>query len=249
MPIRDATKARDVAERICAWTARWSGWAVATGTLAISGATGVVARQADLELQGRIFQRSDGVLYAYKDGLKYPIQLTGVTDDLVDSVPEAEFSVDRLDQLFAQPDSSAQSPPVPVVGPPLPAFAPAPVPISLPGPYIAVANPNPGDTPLPGGYLMQGKAFDPAAALDQGFGVDRVQVFLEDRDRGGLLLGEARLGLPNLAAAPGSQFALAGWQALVSLPNGVHTLFVYAHSFVSGKESVARVPIRAAAAD
>jgi hypothetical protein len=249
MPIRDARRAREVAERISAWTAGRFGWAVAAMTLAISGATGVVARQADLELQGRVFQRSDGILYVYKDGLKFRIQLTGVTDDLVDAVPEAESSVDRLDQFFAQPDSGAQSLPVSVVVPPPPPVAAAPVPISLPGPYIAVANPNPGDTPLPGGYLMQGKAFDPAASLDQGVGIDRVQVFLEDRDRGGLLLADARLGVTNLAAAPGSQFALAGWQALVSLPNGVHTLFVYAHSWVSGKESVVRVPIRAAAAD
>jgi len=249
MRIREARSAREVAESIGARTAGWFGWAAAAVTLAISGATGVVARQADLELQGRVFQRSDGILYVYKDGLKYPIQLTGVPDDIVDAVPEAEFSVDRLDQLFAPPDSAAQSPPVPVVAPPLPAVAAASVPVSLPGPYVAVANPNPGDTPLPGGYLMQGKAFDPAASLDQGVGVDRVQVFLEDRDRGGLLLADARLGVPNLAAAPGSQFASAGWQALVSLPTGVHTLFVYAHSWVSGKESVARVPIRAAAAD
>jgi len=81
---------------------------------------------------------------------------------------------------------------------------------------------------------MQGKAFDPAASADQGTGVDRVEVFLDDRDRGGLLLADARLGVPNPAAAPGSQFALAGWQALVSLPTGVHTLFVYAHTPAKG---------------
>jgi hypothetical protein len=224
------------------------GWVVTVLALATSGATGVVARQADLELQGRVFQRSDGIMYVYKDGLKYRIQLTDVSDEVVDAVPDADSSVDRLDQLFAGSASTTQVSPSSIGQAPPPTAAAA-TQESLPGPYIAVANPNPGDNPLPGGYLMQGKAFDPAASADQGTGVDRVEVFLDDRDRGGLLLADARLGVYNPAAAPGSQFALAGWQALVSLPTGVHTLFVYAHSSVTGKESVVRVPIRAAATE
>ena len=94
---------------------------------------------------------------------------------------------------------------------------------------------------------MQGKAFDPAASPDQGGGVDRVQVFLEDRDRGGRQLGNATLGRPNPAAAPGSQFAAAGWEVQVSLPVGTHTLFVYAHSTVTDKESFVLLPIRVGA--
>jgi hypothetical protein len=91
---------------------------------------------------------------------------------------------------------------------------------------------------------MQGKAFDPSATTDQGTGIDHVQIFLDDRDRGGLHLADARLGLPNPAAASDSQFALAGWEATVNLPGGSHTLFVYARSSVTGKESAIQIPVR-----
>jgi hypothetical protein len=209
---------------------------VALVAIACSGAV-VVAQQIEVDLQGRVIQRSDGTLYVVKDGIKYRIQLTQVDDDVIDLLPEADFTLERLDQLFGQPAAPEAAP----VAAPVPVFG---GPSSLPAPYIAVANPNPGDTVQPGGYNMQGKAFDPAALFDQGTGIDRVDVFLGDRDRGAAHLGSARLARPNPAAAPGTQFALAGWEVQVYLPPGAHTLVVYAHSTVTDKEGVARVPIR-----
>jgi hypothetical protein len=203
---------------------------------------GPVRAQAtvDPDLQDRILQRSDGALFIYKDGLKFPVEVAGVDDDFINSVPDGDVPVTQLDQLIA--------PPAPVVDTPAPApppSAPGPLPPQpVPPPYVAVANPVPGDNLIAGGLDIQGKAFDPAASPDQGTGIDRVQVFLGDRDRGGLHLADARLGLPNTAAAPGSQFALAGWDVVVNLPPGSHTLFIYGRSTVTGKEGTVQVPIR-----
>jgi hypothetical protein len=224
-----------------------AGWGVAVVALTMSGSSLAHAQTVDPQLQGRLLQGSDGTLFVYKDGLKYPVQVLEVDDDVINSIPDADTPIAQLDQLFVVLQQAAPPQPPP---PPAAAEAPAPVvlgppaPLSVPGPYIAVANPTPGDTLAVGGLEMQGKAFDPSAPVDQGAGVDRVQVFLEDRDRGGLHLGDARLGIPNAAAAPGSQFSLAGWDIIVNLPGGAHTLFVYAHSGVTSKESSVQVPVK-----
>ena len=221
---------------------RWIGPAISIAL--ILAATQVVwGRQADSILQGRILLRSDGSLYVYKDGLKYPIEPADADDDTIDAIPMADNSVSQLDLLFApvvqpQPQLEPTLPPPT----PLPAYGP-PVPVTLP-PYIAVNNPSPGDSLPVGGLDVQGKAFDPAASIDQASGIDRVQVFLEDRDRGGQYLGDARLGAINPAAEPGSQFALAGWDIVVMLPSGAHILFIYARSSVTGKESIVSIPVR-----
>ena len=216
---------------------RWIGPAIGIAVLLVASQV-VWGRDTDSALQGRILLRSDGALYVYKDGLKYPIVPADVDDDTIDAIPMADNSVSQLDQLFApvQPEPTLQPPTsLPVYGPP--------VPVSLP-PYVAVNNPSPGDSLPVGGLDIQGKAFDPAASVDQASGIDRVQVFLEDRDRGGQYLGDARLGGINPAAEPGSQFALAGWDIVVSLPSGPHILFVYARSSVTGKESIVSIPVR-----
>ena len=109
---------------------------------------------------------------------------------------------------------------------------------------LEVGNPSSGDTVLTGGYTMEGIAYD--AAAQQGLGIDRIDIFLDSRDDGGTRIGGAMLGTPNPRAAAGSQFGQAGWRAMVTLPNnqqGLHTLFVYAHSAVTGQESVIQVPI------
>ena len=210
---------------------RWIAFIVGVA-LASLGTHLVWGQDVDTTLQGRLLVRSDGTVYVYKDGLKYAVVAADVGDDVIDAIPEADAPVTQLDDLFTV---AAQTAPPPVS---------APAPVVQPGPYVAVSNPTPGDALPVGGLAMQGKAFDPAASTDQFTGVDRVQVFLEDRDRGGTLLGDARLGTPNLAAEPGSQFALAGWEITVTLPNGQHTLFVYARSSVTGKESTVSIPIR-----
>jgi hypothetical protein len=191
------------------------------------------------DLQGRVLQRSDGALFIYKDGYKYPVVVADIGDDAIDALPDGDPPITGVDQVFPPPvpDAPSPAPPPPTV------IVIAPTPAVVPGPYVAVSNPVPGDSLAVGGLDMQGKAFDPSATPDQGSGIDRVQIFLEDRDRGGLHLADAHLGVPNPAAAPGSQFAQAGWEAVVNLPNGLHTLFIYARSSVTSKESSIQVPV------
>jgi hypothetical protein len=80
---------------------------------------------------------------------------------------------------------------------------------------------------------MEGQAFDRAAK--SGSGVDRVSVFVDDRDAGGQHIGDATLGQP----VPN------GFSATVDLSKltGEHTLFVYARSAVTGKETVVNFPV------
>jgi hypothetical protein len=95
---------------------------------------------------------------------------------------------------------------------------------------VSVANPSPGDTILVGNYTLQGEAWDKASSA--GSGIDSVDVFLGDRDAGGINLGEATL-LGNNA-----------WSATVSIPSnqiGNNTIWVYAHSGVT--EQTASVSI------
>jgi hypothetical protein len=124
-----------------------------------------------------------------------------------------------------------------VARPPLPALAPAAAlaPMTQPGPtlVLSVANPQPEDLVPHSGYAMQGVAYDRNAGA--GSGVDRVAVFLGDRDNGGQHLGDAKLGEPQ----PGA-FALT---VDFSKSSGQHSLFVYARSAVSGKETVVNFPI------
>ena len=56
-------------------------------------------------------------------------------------------------------------------------------------PVLSVANPSPGDDVLAGGLIISGTAFDPTAT--QGSGVQRVDLFLGQRDQGGTILGSA----------------------------------------------------------
>lgn len=213
-----------------------SGRLAAVLLLVVLSTASVRAQVADDDLQGRILERSDGALYIYKDGHKYPVAVADIGDDAINALPDGDIAVVGVAQLFP--------PPPPMLEAAAPVIVIAPSPTAVPGPYVAVSNPTAGDNLAVGGLDMQGKAFDPSASSEQGTGIDRVQIFLEDRDRGGLHLADARLGLPNPAAAPGSQFALAGWGAVINLPGGSHTIFVYARSWVTTKESVIQVPVR-----
>jgi hypothetical protein len=124
---------------------------------------------------------------------------------------------------------------------PTPTFPPLPVALagatSVPASLtLNVFNPQPGDTLAHGMYLIQGVAFDPGASA--GSGVDRVQVFLDPRDAGGQLLGDALLGGTSTGGPYG--FVLAA-----PLPNrrGSHLISVYAHSSLSGSEAVVSIPV------
>jgi hypothetical protein len=100
-----------------------------------------------------------------------------------------------------------------------------------------LANPSPGSRVEPGGFVLQGKAMDSRAT--QGPGIDHVQFFLDDRNRGGMSLGTA---VPSTTGGP---FGPNSFQTTLSLPNSIggHELFAYAHSSVTGDESIIEVPI------
>jgi hypothetical protein len=97
---------------------------------------------------------------------------------------------------------------------------------------VTVGNPSEGAMIKVGAYSVQGDAFDRAAA--SGTGIDRIDIFLDDRDTGGMLLGQATMG-------PGTF-----WQALVDLPTnqtGLHELWFYAHSSVNDTWTAVSVPV------
>jgi len=97
---------------------------------------------------------------------------------------------------------------------------------------LSVGNPSPNDTIKTGAYSIQGDAFDKAAT--SGTGIDRIDIFLDNRDNGGMFLSAATLGTSTF------------WQATVNLPNnqtGLHELWFYAHSSVTGQTMTVSVPV------
>jgi hypothetical protein len=130
-------------------------------------------------------------------------------------------------QPMAAPSTSTAPPPTTTTTIAGPAMAPHVAAISL-----EVANPQPDDPIHVGGYSIDGLAFDRSAA--QGTGIDRISIFVDNRDEGGLLVGEATVGDGGV------------WHALATLPSnelGMHTLFFYAHSSVTDAERVVSIPV------
>jgi hypothetical protein len=110
--------------------------------------------------------------------------------------------------------------------------------------FFDVGNPSAGDNVHVGGYVIEGIAFDRAA--DQGPGVDHIDVFLDDRDAGGMLIGHGALGAPS-PVPDDPELAGSGWTAQVMLTSkmtGPHTMFFYALSGVTGEEMVVTIPVR-----
>jgi hypothetical protein len=110
--------------------------------------------------------------------------------------------------------------------------------------FLDVGNPTPGDTIHVGRIWIEGIAFDRAA--EEGQGIERIDVFLGDRDQAGTLIGRAALGIET-PAADDPRLANSGWTAEVSLTRrmtGAHTLFFYALSAVTGEELVVGVPVQ-----
>jgi hypothetical protein len=88
---------------------------------------------------------------------------------------------------------------------------------------VVLDAPHPGAVLTPGRYEMSGRVSSTTSTID------RVQVFLDNRDLGGFSLGEAQLD--------GNRF-----HAIVDFPQnavGLHSVFVYARSASSGREGVA----------
>jgi len=101
-----------------------------------------------------------------------------------------------------------------------------------------VANPSAGATINVGAYVIQGIAMDHSAM--SGVGIDRVDVFLDNRNEGGMFLGSASLSAPAAGMAPGA------WTITINTPNnmkGLHTLWFAAHSSVTGGETTLEIPV------
>src|SRR5579864_5704475 len=147
--------------------------------------------------------------------------LMALTPSVLEPVPSAP--------VIARPAPGASGSP----GVPAPAAALAAVVQPGPSLVLSVGNPQPNDSLPRGKYVMQGLAFDRAA--NTGSGVDRVSVFVDDRDSGGQHVGDATLGQP----------VANGFSATVDLSrtSGAHTLFVYARSSVTGQETSVNFPI------
>jgi hypothetical protein len=117
-------------------------------------------------------------------------------------------------------------------------------------PIVVIEKPASGEninTRSNGGlYQMLGYALDKNATItqgSQGSGIDHVFVYVDkERDNGGTFLGDADLAFGDAAASNtyGQQFSASGWRLTFKPTNlhaGSHTLFVYAHSVVTGKET------------
>ena len=85
------------------------------------------------------------------------------------------------------------------------------------------------DAPHPGAVLTPGRYEVSGSVSSTTSNIDRVQLFLDNRDLGGFSLGDAQLS--------GNRF-----RAVVDFPQnavGLHSVFVYARSAGSGKEAIA----------
>jgi hypothetical protein len=110
--------------------------------------------------------------------------------------------------------------------------------------YLDVGNPSPGDTIHTGAFWIEGIAFD--SASDDGPGIDHLDIFVDDRDAGGTLIGRAVQGAAALQPEDPT-LAGSGWTAEVSIPKklvGPHSLFIYALSAVSGDEITVEIPVQ-----
>jgi hypothetical protein len=110
-----------------------------------------------------------------------------------------------------------------------------PLPAGVAAPVLDLANPTSGAVLPTGDVIIEGVAFDPAAT--DGAGVDRVELFLDSRESGGLSLG---------SSVPGANGALnpRAFRITAEIPsntNGGHSLVAYAHSAVTGQETIVTI--------
>jgi hypothetical protein len=109
--------------------------------------------------------------------------------------------------------------------------------------YLDIGNPSSGDTVHVGRYMIEGIAFDRAA--EQGAGIERIEIFLDNRDTGGVLIGTGQMG-SSVLVPEDPQLSDAGWNAQVTIPRtltGAHTIFVHALSAITGGELVVGIPV------
>jgi hypothetical protein len=98
-------------------------------------------------------------------------------------------------------------------------------------PILDLSNPSAGDLLSPGDYIVSGVARDPASA--NGDGIDRVELFVGNRDLGGTEVGEV---VPQ-------QGVFAVTARLPTNVIGGTNFFAYAHSAVTGQETAVSVPV------
>jgi hypothetical protein len=158
-----------------------------------------------------------------------PVVAPVVSSPLMALVPAAApVAAAAVAGVASQPSAVVSRPAAPAPAAALPA-------IIQPGPslVLSVGNPQPNDLLPRGRYVMQGQAFDRAA--NSGSGVDRVSIFVDNRDAGGQHVGDATLGQPGATG-----FTVT---ADLSRIGGSHTLYVYARSSVTGRETVVNFPV------
>ena len=97
-------------------------------------------------------------------------------------------------------------------------------------PILSLANPGAGDVLLNGDVIIQGAAYDPNGTTDNG--IDHVTVFLGNRDEGGTILG---------SGTPGANHMFSIDAKVPANITGAHDFFAYAHSSVTGQETVVEV--------
>ena len=98
------------------------------------------------------------------------------------------------------------------------------------GPVLSLGNPSPGAVLLNGDVFIDGVAYDPNGG--QSVGVDRVEVFLDSRDSGGMLIG---------TGTPAADRTFSIKASIPSSVNGEHDVFVYAHSSITDQQTVVQV--------
>jgi hypothetical protein len=112
-------------------------------------------------------------------------------------------------------------------------------------PVVQINNPAPGALVPTGDILISGVAFDPVAT--DGAGVSRVDLFLGNRDEGGLYLGTAVPGQDVMVGlTPGTSAAEHSFQMTVTMPSNIAggaDLRAYAYSASTGNSTVLSTPI------
>jgi hypothetical protein len=109
--------------------------------------------------------------------------------------------------------------------------------------YLDVGNPSVGDSLHVGAYNMEGIAFDGGA--ESGPGIDHIDIFLDNRDLGGVLVGHGQMFAPS-PEPDDPALNGAGWTAEIVIPKkliGPHSMFIYAISSVTGEEMKVAVPV------
>jgi hypothetical protein len=159
-------------------------------------------------------------------GLVTPTPVPNLTETVTNNCPIA--APVSATQPAAVPSVSAMA----TVGVPAMAAGPA---AATSCPTLSLGNPNPGDDLTAGGLIISGTAFE--SGTNSGAGVSRVDLFLGERDSGGLFLGS---GVPG-SAAGGNPDAFSVEVQVPNLGRGVD-FAAYAIG-ANGQEQVVTFPV------